>query len=48
MGIDWYTFCLNNFKWEIADTNSLKIYVAKGKITSEQYKQITNIDYVAS
>lgn len=46
--MDWYNFCKINFDLNIATTDSLKIYVAKGKITAEQYKEITSVDYVAS
>lgn len=43
MDIDWYEFCLNNFKLNIATAGNLKIYVIKNKITKDQYKQITGI-----
>ena len=45
--MDWFKFCKDNFNVGIATTNSLKIYVQKNKITAEQYKEITGIDYVA-
>jgi uncharacterized XkdX family phage protein len=45
--MDWFTFCSDYFKLGIATPDSLKIYVVKGKITADQYKQITGIDYVA-
>lgn len=45
--MDWFKFCKDYFDWHIADVDSLKIYVAKGKITAEQYKEITGLDYVA-
>lgn len=46
--MDWYNFCKTNFDLGIATTDDLKIYVAKTKITVEQYKEITGVDYVAS
>lgn len=45
--MDWYNFCKINFDLGIANTTNLKIYVIKGKITADQYKIITGIDYVA-
>lgn len=45
--MDWYNFCKRNFDLGIATTDTLKIYVVKNKITSNQYKEITGIDYVA-
>lgn len=45
--MDWYKFCKTNFDLSIASADSLKIYVEKGKITSEQYKEITGLDYTA-
>ncbi|WP_297422074.1 XkdX family protein [Clostridium sp.] len=45
--MDWYNFCKTNFNLGIATLDNLKIYVAKGKITAEQYKEITRADYVA-
>lgn len=45
--MNWFKFCKDYFDWNIATTDSLKIYVAKGKISAEQYKIITGIDYVA-
>jgi len=45
--MNWFNFCKTNFDLGIATVDSLKIYVAKSKITSEQYKTITGQDYVA-
>lgn len=45
--MDWYKFCKTNFDLDIATADSLKIYVQKEKITSEQYKEITGIDFTA-
>ena len=45
--MDWFSFCKDNYKAGIATTENLKIYVTKDKITAAQYKEITNIDYVA-
>lgn len=46
--MDWYNFCKLNFDLKIATTDNLKIYVAKNKITADQYKEITGVDYVAT
>ncbi|NRT32658.1 hypothetical protein BJV38_004757 [Clostridium beijerinckii] len=46
--MDWYSFCKLNFDLKIATIDSLKIYVAKGKISAERYKDITGVDYVAT
>lgn len=46
--MNWYNFCLNNFNAGIANADNLKIYVVKSKITADQYKTITGIDYIAS
>ncbi|OOM80952.1 XkdX family protein [Clostridium sp. BL-8] len=46
--MDWFDFCKDYFDFGIANADSLKIYVAKNKITADQYKQITGVDYVAS
>lgn len=46
--MDWYSFCKLNFDLKIATTDNLKVYVAKSKISSDQYKEITGIDYVAT
>lgn len=45
--MDWFKFCKDYFDFGIANINSLKIYVAKTKISAEQYKTITGTDYVA-
>lgn len=45
--MDWFEFCKEYFDWGIANKDNLKIYVVKGKISAEQYKTITGIDYVA-
>lgn len=45
--MDWFEFCKDYFEWGIANKDNLKIYIAKNKITAEQYKEITGIDYVA-
>jgi len=46
--MDWFEFCKEYFDWEIADADSLKIYVIKTKITAQQYKTITGMYYVES
>lgn len=46
--MDWYNFCKTNFDLGIATKSSLKVYVEKEKITSEQYKEVTGIEYEAT
>ncbi|NRT90167.1 XkdX family protein [Clostridium beijerinckii] len=46
--MDWFEFCNDYFNWGIADSDNLKIYVIKSKITANQYKIITGVDYVAT
>ena len=48
MDLDWYATCLMYYQAGVYDSNDLKIFVAKNKITPEQYKQICGIDYVAA
>lgn len=43
--MDWFNFCKRNFYLGIANTENLKIYVVRNKITEEQYKEITGVDY---
>lgn len=43
--MDWYNFCEINFELGNATVDNLKIYVQKNKITAEQYKEITGVDY---
>lgn len=45
--MDWFKFCSENFQSGNYDNDSLKVFVAKKKITKKQYKEITNIEYVA-
>ena len=45
--MDWLNFCKTNYLLGNATIENLKIYVAKNKITAEQYKEITGVDYIA-
>lgn len=44
--MNWYNFCKNNFDLGNATAESLKIYVVKGKITIENYKEITGKEFL--
>jgi uncharacterized XkdX family phage protein len=44
--MNWYDFCKTNFQLGNATIDNLKIYVVKNKITADQYKEITGVDYV--
>lgn len=44
--MDWFNFCKTNFDLGNAKVDNLKIYVVKNKITAEQYKEITGVDYI--
>jgi uncharacterized XkdX family phage protein len=44
----WYKILSAFYNDKCYDSNSLKLFVTKSKITSDQYKTITGIDYVAS
>jgi len=35
------------YKQKLVDDNKLKFYVVNGKITAEEYKEITGEEYVA-
>ncbi|AZV57911.1 XkdX family protein [Clostridium sp. AWRP] len=45
--MDWFVFCKYYYDLGIANKDNLKIYIARGKITAEEYKQITGMDYEA-
>lgn len=45
--MDYYAWCKTAYDNGYATTDQLKIWVAKGKITSDNYKTITGIDYTA-
>lgn len=45
--MDWFKICSDYYKAGFYSTASLKIFVVKGKITVEQYKEITNQYYEA-
>jgi uncharacterized XkdX family phage protein len=43
--MDWFTVCKND--WEVYhDSTRIGMFVQKGKITPEQYQQITGEAYV--
>lgn len=48
--MNWFDFCKRN--WDngffTEENGKLKIYVFKGKIIADEYKQITGLDYVAA
>ncbi|MEW9702813.1 XkdX family protein [Paenibacillus sp. SI8] len=44
--MDWFTICKENYGSGYYDQIRLKIFVVKNKITTQQYKEITGIDYV--
>jgi uncharacterized XkdX family phage protein len=43
----WVDLCQMYYTAGYYDNTSLKVFVVKSKITAEQYKDITTIDYVA-
>jgi uncharacterized XkdX family phage protein len=44
--MDWYQYAKSD--WEVYhDSSRIKMYVQKGKITSEQYQAITGEPYLA-
>lgn len=45
--MDWFQICSDYYKEGYYNNTSLKVFVAKGKITIDNYKSITTIDYVA-
>lgn len=45
--MDWFEICLKNYADGFYNNESLKTFVAKGKITEGQYKEITGINYVS-
>jgi uncharacterized XkdX family phage protein len=46
--MDWFKICSEYFKLGFYDHNTLKIFVAKNKITVDQYKEITGQDYTTA
>jgi len=46
MAINWYETCLMYYNDGNYTSDDLKVFVAKNKITAEQYKQICGLDYV--
>jgi uncharacterized XkdX family phage protein len=45
--MDWNKICTDYYDAGFYTSTSLKVFVVKGKITIEQYKTITGIDYAA-
>jgi len=45
--MDWYTIVKRHFDAGRYTNNDVKVFVQAGKITQEQYKQITGEDYVS-
>jgi uncharacterized XkdX family phage protein len=45
--MDYFKYCQTAFSNKWATVDQLKVWVAKGKITADQYRQITNQVYVA-
>lgn len=45
--MDWLQVCTEYYKAGYYDNTSLKVFVAKGKITATDYQNIAGIDYVA-
>lgn len=45
--MDWVKICTDYYKAGFYDNTSLKVFVAKSKITADQYKTIAGVDYVA-
>ena len=43
--MDWFTTVKNYYNAGYYDKEKLKVFVQKGKITAEQYKEITGIEY---
>lgn len=45
--MDWIQICTTYYQAGYYNNTSLKVFVAKGKITVDQYQTITGIAYVA-
>ena len=45
--MDWLKICTDYYDAGYYNNTSLKVFVAKGKITDANYLAITGIDYVA-
>ncbi len=45
--MDWFKICSDYYKAGYYTNDSLKNFVVKGKITTQQYQTITEISYVA-
>lgn len=45
--LDYNKICLQAFQRGTYTVDMVKVFVARSKITPAQYKEITNIEYVA-
>lgn len=45
--MDWFKICTDYYNSGYYNNTSLKTFVVKGKITEQQYTDITGIAYVA-
>lgn len=45
--MDWLRICTDNYNSGYYNATTLKVFVVKNKITAAQYKEITDIEYVA-
>ncbi|MDP4224929.1 MAG: XkdX family protein [Bacteroidota bacterium] len=45
--MNWVQICTEYYKAGYYNKDSLKTFVIKNKITADEYKTITGIDYVA-
>ncbi|WP_368490236.1 XkdX family protein [Clostridium sp. BJN0013] len=45
--MDWFKIYTQYYNAGYYNNDSLKVFVAKNKITVEQYKTIAGVDYVA-
>jgi uncharacterized XkdX family phage protein len=44
--MNWLQICTDYYKSGYYNNNTLKIFVAKGKITADEFKTITGQDYI--
>lgn len=45
--MNWFEKIERYYKNELYTNEQVKVFVVAGKITSEEYKKITNEDYIA-
>ena len=45
--MNWIKICTDYYNAGYYNNDSLKVFVAKGKITATDYQNITRIEYVA-